>query len=75
MTNDLFWSIPVAEVLQKLQSTPQGLSDAEVAQRLNIYGPNRIKAKKESGSMRLLMDQFKSPIICGGTESQLTAQR
>jgi hypothetical protein len=33
-----FWSIPAAELLQQLQTTPQGLTNDEARQRFIRYG-------------------------------------
>ena len=63
MNNHPFWSKPAEQILQELQTTRQGLSDAEASRRLSSYGANRIKPHKGSGSATLLLNQFKSPII------------
>jgi P-type Mg2+ transporter len=58
-----FWSVPSPELLQQLQTTPQGLTSDEVQQRLLRYGSNRLKPEKKSDALTLLLAQFKSPII------------
>ena len=58
-----FWSIPAPELLQELQTTPQGLAKDEARQRLARYGFNLLKPKKRSDALSLLIAQFKSPII------------
>jgi len=58
-----FWSVPSFELLQQLQTTPQGLTSDEARQRLLRYGSNLLKPKKKSDAMTLLFAQFKSPII------------
>ena len=58
-----FWSVPSFELLQQLQTTPQGLMSDEVQQRLLRYGSNLLKPKKKSDALTLLIGQFKSPII------------
>ncbi len=35
------------EVLQLLQCTEAGLTDAEVTNRIGIFGPNKLEEKKE----------------------------
>jgi len=35
-----FWSIPSAEMLEQLQTTPQGLRSDEIQERLLRYGPS-----------------------------------
>ena len=58
-----FWSIPSAEMLQRLESTTAGLTDREAKRRLSLYGSNLLKPKKRSDAFTLLVSQFKSPII------------
>jgi len=58
-----FWSISASELLNKLQTTDNGLTSNEVKKRLISYGANRLKPKKRSGVFTILIDQFKSPII------------
>ena len=58
-----FWSVSSLELLQLLQTPPQGLTSDEVQQRLLRYGSNLLKPKKKSDALTLLLAQFKSPII------------
>jgi len=58
-----FWSVPAAELLQQLQTTPRGLRSDEIQERLLRYGSNLLKPKKKSDALTLLIAQFKSPII------------
>jgi Mg2+-importing ATPase len=58
-----FWSIPIAELLQQLQTTSQGLTNDEARQRFLRYGANLLKPKKRSNTLTLLLSQFKSPLI------------
>lgn len=58
-----FWSIPVAETLNKFKVTDKGITTAEAKKRIESYGANRIKPQKQSGTIILLIGQFKSPII------------
>ena len=58
-----FWSVPSSELLQQLQTSPQGLMSDEAQQRLLRYGSNLLKPKKKSDALTLLIAQFKSPII------------
>jgi P-type Mg2+ transporter len=62
-TQPAFWSIPPAELLRQLQTTPQGLAKNEARQRLNRYGANLLRPKKRSNTFTLLLSQFKSPLI------------
>ncbi len=60
---EAFWCIKAPELLQQLQSTSRGLSDTEAKERLSKLGRNLLKPKKRTGSLTLLLAQFKSPII------------
>jgi Mg2+-importing ATPase len=57
-----FWSIPAIKMLQKLQTSKEGLSDFESSERLIKYGANILKPKRRSDALTLLLSQFKSPI-------------
>jgi P-type Mg2+ transporter len=58
-----FWNLPTEQVLAQLKSNPQGLSRQEAQQRLTQYGANSLKQKRQSHTLPLLLNQFKSPII------------
>jgi Mg2+-importing ATPase len=58
-----FWSIPVEELIDRLQTTHQGLSSTEARRRLALHGPNLLKPKKRSNVLLLLAAQFRSPLI------------
>ena len=51
--NDLK-SLPMAELLKKLGSSPDGLSQAEAQKRLAQYGPNEIKEEKTNAFLKFL---------------------
>jgi Ca2+-transporting ATPase len=50
----------IAQVLEALQSRPEGLSPAEAARRLAQDGPNRIADVAARSDLEILLDQFKS---------------
>ncbi len=58
-----FWSISTTELLNKLQAKTDGLTTYEANERLKSFGANRLKPKKNSDILTLLIGQFKSPII------------
>ena len=47
-------SLPLAEVEKKLESSPDGLSQAEAQKRLTQYGPNEIEEKKINPFLKFL---------------------
>src|SRR5665213_221273 len=52
--NDDLKSLPLADVEKKLQSSPDGLTQAEAEKRLAQYGPNEIKEKKANPFLKFL---------------------
>jgi magnesium-transporting ATPase (P-type) len=54
---------PVEEVLAGLQSSPNGLSQADAAARLQHYGRNTLPASEPPGIVRVFLHQFASPLI------------
>jgi Mg2+-importing ATPase len=63
MERPAFWNVTAAELLPRLQTTPQGLTDAEARQRLARSGANLLKRKTRTDAVTLLLAQFKSPIL------------
>jgi Mg2+-importing ATPase len=58
-----FWNSTVERVVEGLDASPGGLTSEEVRQRLALYGRNHLKLRKRSSALRLLLAQFKSPLI------------
>ena len=58
-----FWSIPAEDIHKILQSSIDGLKSGEAEKRLESYGSNSIKPQKSESTLKLLLSQFKSPII------------
>jgi H+-transporting ATPase len=59
--NDDLKSLPLPEVEKKLESSKDGLSQAEAQKRLTRYGPNEIKEKKTNPFLKFL-SYFWGPI-------------
>ena len=62
-TPSAFWSQPIEEAAAALSATPAGLTSTEAVARLARFGPNAIAVRKRSGTVRLLLRQFTSPIV------------
>ncbi len=60
-TKDDMKSLPLAEVEKKLESSPEGLTQAEAEKRLIQYGPNEIEEKKINPLLKFL-SYFWGPI-------------
>jgi Ca2+-transporting ATPase len=58
-----WYTLPAEDVLATLGSTPEGLTRAEAAARLERYGPNEIAAAGRIPPWRILLDQFRNVLI------------
>lgn len=58
-----FWSVPVDDVCKQMGVTRDGLSASQADQKISEVGPNSIKPMKSNSTLKLLIGQFKSPII------------
>ena len=58
-----YWNIALEQLLTTLHTTPTGLQQAEAGQRLKQYGANTIRAQQRTTALRLLLGQFKSPLV------------
>ena len=61
IAKDELKSLPMQEVEKKLESSPDGLTQAEAQKRLTQYGPNEIKEKKTNSLLKFL-SYFWGPI-------------
>lgn len=61
-TEEAFWHVPSLDLVQKLNTSFDGLTDKEAETRLQHYGFNSLKKQKRSGGLVLFLRQFKSPI-------------
>jgi Mg2+-importing ATPase len=57
------WSVPHQELLNSLESFPQGLSAAEAQKRLQQVGPNLLKPRRHDSALRAFASQFTSPLV------------
>lgn len=57
------WAITEEEVLEKLSSSPNGLTDKLVQERTEQFGRNIFKSKETLSIGGVLFKQFKSPLI------------
>lgn len=58
-----FWSLTSEQLLSNLHSSRNGLQPADAEQRLKRYGLNAISAQQQTTALRLLLSQFKSPLV------------
>lgn len=60
---ECFWSVPLRELSDRLDTNSEGLTTAEAKRRACVYGPNRLRKSQRTNALTLLIAQFKSPLI------------
>ena len=58
-----FHSLNISEALKNLESSKSGLTTKEAEKRLKKYGPNEFSKEKKFSTLKLLISQFKDPLI------------
>ncbi|MGQ9688600.1 MAG: HAD-IC family P-type ATPase [Desulfobaccales bacterium] len=58
-----FYQFDAGRVFEELSTSEQGLSTAEAQARLRRMGPNRLAEAEKISRLRILLHQFKSPLI------------
>ena len=53
----------VAEALQRLETAANGLSDAEAAERLEVFGPNEVAQERHHGWLERLWVASRNPLV------------
>ena len=60
-----FWAMKTGEAVAALKSGPEGLSEEEVVKRRKIFGENSIKEEARLQKVKIILNQFKNPLILG----------
>ena len=63
MEQVLWHAISSTDALQRLESTPEGLSREEAVRRLERFGPNVLREEKRISPWEILLGQFKNFLI------------
>jgi Mg2+-importing ATPase len=58
-----YWSLPPEQLLIALHASRNGLQPADAEQRLKQFGLNTIRVQQQATALRLLLSQFKSPLV------------
>jgi Mg2+-importing ATPase len=58
-----YWSLTPDQLFSALNTSNKGLQPADAEQRLKQYGLNTIRAQQQATAFRLLLSQFKSPLV------------
>ena len=51
------------EVLQQMETSPSGLTDIQAKQRMEKYGPNKLKEAEKISVFRRFLNQLKDPML------------
>ncbi len=60
---ELWHTLPVKEVLQRLKTSENGLGEDEAEIRLKKYGSNQIKETHKTKPLKIFLEQFKSFLL------------
>ena len=63
MNEQPFWAIPAHDLLNRLQTSPDGLRAGEARERQARYASIRLKPRRDIRPLVALLSQFRSPII------------
>ncbi len=58
-----WYQLDVKETFQELRTSEEGLTDAQVKERLAQYGPNIFAQEEKLRRLKILLHQFQSPLI------------
>lgn len=58
-----WYQLEASAVFSELKTHPEGLTAREVEERLNQYGPNSLPEETGLNRLKILLHQFKSPLI------------
>lgn len=58
-----WYQYPVQDIWKALETSPQGLEEADVQKRLEQYGPNRLQEVKRKSVLSMILGQFKDFMI------------
>lgn len=63
ITEKSFWAIKANDALETLETTSEGLTEEEAAERVEIFGKNRIAEEQKIAKLKIFLSQFTSPLI------------
>ncbi len=61
--NYIWHNLNIKKIYQILKTDNQGLTEKEVKERLVKYGQNKLPQKENFSILKIILDQFKSPLI------------
>lgn len=63
VTSEELVTLPIDELMSRLNTTPQGLSSEQAAERLETYGRNELAKEHEHSALKEFISHFKSPLV------------
>jgi P-type Mg2+ transporter len=60
---DTYWTYTREQLIAALRTTNNGIQQTDAESRIKEYGPNTLKAQQQTTAVRLLLSQFKSPLV------------
>ncbi|UCE11184.1 MAG: cation-translocating P-type ATPase [Candidatus Thorarchaeota archaeon] len=63
MSEDDWYLIDAETTLERLDSSVDGLKQAEAERRLEVYGPNELVEAKRTGPLQMFLQQFMDPLV------------
>ncbi len=60
---DTYWSLTGERLIAELHTNNNGIQQTEAESRIKQYGPNALKAQRQTTAFGLLLRQFKSPLV------------
>jgi Mg2+-importing ATPase len=63
LTNNELVTLPIEDVINRLNTTPQGLSSDQAAERIEYYGKNELAKEKKHSAIKEFLAHFKSPLV------------
>ena len=58
-----WYQLEIPAVLEECKTSPEGLTTSEIEERLKQYGPNSLPEEAGLSRLKVLLHQFKSPLI------------
>jgi Mg2+-importing ATPase len=63
VTGEELTALPLEEIYARLQTSPQGLSSEQAAERLEVYGTNELARGHKHSAVKEFLAHFKSPLV------------
>lgn len=63
ITSEELATLPLNELMARLETTPKGLTSEQAAERLEIYGENVLAKERKHSAVKDFLLHFKSPLI------------